>query len=149
VVEIAFYHLESSTLEVTLPRLLEKTLDGGNRALVLATSMDLLEQMDDFLWAYKNNSWLPHGLQRDPLAEEQPILLATSPEAMNGAKYLFLIDGVVTDQIEKFERCFEIFNGKDSNAIHAARKSWSRYKAQQYSMTYWQEDLNGRWQKKE
>ena len=86
-VEIAFYHLESSTLEVTLPRLLEKTLDGGNRALVLATSMDLLEQMDDFLWAYKNNSWLPHGLQRDPLAEEQPILLATSPEAMNGAKY--------------------------------------------------------------
>ena len=148
-VQIAFYHLENSTLDTTLPRLLERTLDEGNRALVLAASTDRLEQIDDLLWAYKKNSWLPHGLQKDPLAEEQPILLATSPEATNGAKYLFLIDGIVTDQIEEFERCFEIFDGRDPDAVDAAEKSWLRYKAQQHSLIYWQERQDGGWENKE
>ena len=147
-VEIAFYHLEISTLEITLSRLLEKTLDGGNRALILAASKDRLDQIDESLWTYRNNSWLPHGLDFDSVAEEQPILLSTSPEAKNGAKYLFLIDGVVTDKVKKFERCFEIFNGANPDSIKIARKCWALYKAQQYSLTYWQEDLSGQWKKK-
>ena len=36
--EINFYHLTFSPLERALPKLLERTLEGGKRALVLAAS---------------------------------------------------------------------------------------------------------------
>ena len=35
--DVAFYQLERSPLEQVLPKLLEKTLDAGKRALVVAT----------------------------------------------------------------------------------------------------------------
>ncbi|MED5396188.1 MAG: DNA polymerase III subunit chi, partial [Pseudomonadota bacterium] len=38
--EIAFYHLERSPLERALPKLLEKTLEAGKRALVVVGSVE-------------------------------------------------------------------------------------------------------------
>ena len=72
--DIAFYHLERSLLETALPKLLEKTLEAEERALVLAASDARVEALADVLWAYKNESWLPHGTVKDGFAGQQPVL---------------------------------------------------------------------------
>ena len=63
--EIAFYHLEKSPLEQVLPKLLEKTLGAGKRALVLAGSEQRVEALAGLLWTYEQGSWLPHGTEQD------------------------------------------------------------------------------------
>ena len=62
--EIAFYHLEKSPLEQVLPKLLEKTLEAGKRALVLAGSEERVEALAGLLWTYSQGAWLPHGTDR-------------------------------------------------------------------------------------
>ena len=58
--EIAFYHLERSPLERALPKLLEKTLEAGKRALVVVGSVERVEAFDGLLWTYHQEAWLPH-----------------------------------------------------------------------------------------
>ena len=75
--EIWFYHLERSTLDQVLPGLLEKTRERRWRALVRAGDPGLLDDIDERLWTYRDDSFLAHGRAIEPEAARQPILLTT------------------------------------------------------------------------
>jgi len=47
--EIGFYHLQRSPLERALPKLLEKVLEAGKRAVVVARSDERVEQLNGIL----------------------------------------------------------------------------------------------------
>lgn len=145
--EIAFYHLERSPLEAVLPKLLEKTLEAGKRALVLCGSDERAEALAEALWTYDQDAWLPHGTQKDGFADQQPVWLSASSENANGAAFLFLADGATSD-VGEFERCFELFDGNDPDAVGQARQRWTGYKADGHDLTYWQQTAAGGWTKK-
>ena len=91
--EVWFYHLERSTLDAVVPELLERTLAKGWRALVRASSQEMLEHLDRWLWAYRDDSFLAHGLEGEPAAARQPVLLTLGAENTNEAQALVLIEG--------------------------------------------------------
>jgi len=148
VTDIAFYHLQRSPLEQALPRLLEKTLAAGKRAVVLAGSEERVESLAMTLWTFNQDSWLPHGTAKDGEAEHQPIWLAARDENPNGATFLFLTDGMDTEAIGAFERCFDLFDGNDEAALAAARQRWKTRKDAGHAVTYWQQNDKGGWERK-
>ena len=89
--EISFYHLEKSNLEFALPKLLEKVLEMGKRALVIGESEARIELLASALWTYNSDSWLPHGTSKDSYPEEQPVWLSSENTNPNGATFLFLL----------------------------------------------------------
>jgi len=91
--EIRFYHLQRTALETALPPMLEKTLERGQRAVVMAGSEERVEHLTDQLWTYSERGFLPHGSARDGNAALQPIWLTTADDNPNGAQVLFLTDG--------------------------------------------------------
>ena len=147
--EIAFYHLECSSLEQALPKLLEKTLAAGKRALVMAGTEARVEALAGHLWTFKQGSWLPHGTAQDGSPEDQPVWLATKDDNCNAAEFLFLTDGAQSDHVAEFERCFELFDGRDEAAVEAARGRWKDYTDAGHDLTYWRQAGNGRWEKKD
>jgi len=147
--EIAFYHLERTSLEKALPMLLEKTLEAGKRALVVAGSEDRVESLSGALWTYDQDSWLPHGSEKDADPEEQPVWLTTTDENLNAAQFLFLTDGATSERVADFERCFELFDGNDSHRVETSRERWKAYKDAGHDLTYWKQTPAGGWEKKE
>lgn len=145
--EVWFYHLERSTLDQVLPDLLDKTLKRGWRALVRTGDPDRLEHLDGWLWSYRDESFLPHGLAEDPFAAHQPVLLTTADDNPNGAQALFLIDDAEPGDLTPHERCIVLFDGRDEAALAAARGRWKRFKAQGLPLSYWQQAERG-WEKK-
>lgn len=144
--EIGFYHLTRSTLAQALPQLLTRTLAAGQRALVLAPDVAMLETLSAALWAQP--AWLPHGLTPDGDPDLQPIWLSETADPLNGARFLFLVGGAETDQIEQFERAFDIFDGKSSDEVAAARLRWKKAKNAGHNLIYWQQTESS-WQKKD
>ncbi len=147
--EIAFYHLQRWPLERVLPKLLEKTLEAGKRALVLCGSVERVDALNGFLWTFDPESWLPHGSAKDGDGADQPVWISTTDDNPNAATFLFLTDGAVSDRIGEFERCFELFNGRDDAALAAARQRWSTYKDAGHDLAYWQQTEAGGWEKKQ
>jgi DNA polymerase-3 subunit chi len=146
--EIRFYHLERQPIETALPALLTKALSTGKNIVVKANSAADVEKLNDVLWTYDPNSFLPHGSAKDGHAEKQPIWLTDSDENPNNAKVLILINGVQSDIQTDFDLCCEIFDSTDQNALNAARQKWKSYKDTDFELTYWQQTDNG-WQKKD
>ena len=144
VTEIGFYHLTRSTPAQALPRLLARTLAAGQRALVLGRNDVALNALSTALWAQP--AWLPHGTAADGDPDLQPIWLATDAEPLNGARYLFLIEGAETDRIARYERVFDLFDGNDDAAVEAARLRWKAAQQAGRPKTYWQQTNSG-WQK--
>lgn len=145
--EIAFYHLQRWPLERVLPKLLEKTMAAGKRALVVAGSVERIESLNSLLWTFDPGSWLPHASVKDGDGTDQPVWLSTTDDNLNGSKFLFLTDGAVSDRVGEFERCFELFDGRDSAALTAARIRWRTYKDAGHDLAYWQQTEAGGWEK--
>ncbi|NQV43635.1 MAG: DNA polymerase III subunit chi [Rhodospirillales bacterium] len=146
--DIAFYHLQRSPLERVLPKLLERTVDAGKRALVLAGSDDRAEALAQLLWTYDQDAWMPHGTKKDGSPTEQPIWLSAEDENSNQAQFLFLTDGAVSDHVSEFERCFDMFDGNDDATVALARERWAAYKEAGHKLTYWQQTERGGWEQK-
>lgn len=146
--EIGFYHLVRTPLEKALPKLLEKVLERGARAVVMAGSDERVESLAALLWTYQPNSFLPHGSARDGRPEQQPIWLTGQDENPNGASILLLTDGAQSERLADYERCLEIFDGGDPDAVSRARDRWRAYKDAGHSLTYWQQTETGGWDKK-
>ena len=145
--EIWFYHLERSTLDQVLPGLLEKTLQRGWRALVRGAVAHRLDDIDEHLWTYRADSFLPHGLASQEHAVRQPILLSESGENLNGAQALFIVDESELGATEGYERCFIIFDGRNEQALQQARERWRTLKAAKANLAYWKQTDEGRWEK--
>ena len=145
--EVWFYHLERSSLDQVLPELLEKTLARGWRALVRGRETERLEHLDGWLWSYREDSFLPHGLGSEGAASLQPVLLTTDLANANAAQALFLIDGAEPGDISGFERCILIFDGGDDSALAAARRHWSAFKTEGRPVTYWRQGDTRGWEK--
>lgn len=145
--EIWFYHLERSSLEQVLPGLLEKTLQRGWRALIHSEQAHRLDDMDEHLWTYRPDSFLPHGLASGDFAQRQPILLSESAENLNAAQALFILDQTELGPTEGYERCFILFDGRNETSLQHARQRWRSLKSAGANLAYWKQTPEGRWEK--
>ena len=146
--DVRFYHLTNTSLEAALPQMLEKTLERGQRAVVIAGSEERVEALNAHLWTYKDRSFLPHGTTKDGYGESQPVWLTEADENPNGAQVLFLTDGAASERVGDFQVCALLFDGRDPAAVERARGQWRSYKDAGHQVTYWQEDAQGRWEDK-
>ena len=147
--EVLFYHLQGKKLEGVLSDLLERSLERGWRVVVQAGSEERVDALDAHLWTYKDDSFLPHGTDRDPEATQQPVLFSISDGNPNAANVRFLIDGAaLPSDAENYQRIVLVFDGDDDDAVAAARAQWTEAKNRGFETTYWQPDDTGRWVKK-
>lgn len=149
VTDILFYHLQNQPLEKVLPSLIEKSLERSWRAAVQVVTEERLQALDDGLWTYTEESFLPHGTDREPDAATQPVVLTLKGENPNGAAIRFLVEGApLPEDSGAYERLVVLFDGTDQDALLLARDQWRAVKAAGHEATYWQQDERGRWAKK-
>lgn len=107
--------------------LARKASDAGLPMLVLCASAAQAEQLDDLLWSFDPDAYVPHQIVgADEDEEEVPVLLA-APEHDAGLRpmVLNLRDAAVPDG---FERVLEVVPADDS-ARGPLRERWKQYVA--------------------
>ena len=144
--EIGFYHLTRTALPEALARLLGRTIEAGQRAVVLCPDDARLKALDTALWACPEPAWLPHGTAADGDPALQPVWLTTIPDATNGGRFLFLVEGARTDDAAAFARVFDLFDGNDPDAVTAARGRWRAARETGHTLIYWKQGPRG-WEK--
>jgi DNA polymerase-3 subunit chi len=149
--EIRFYHLQRRKPEEALPGLLEEALRRGERVVVEAPQREWIEALDERLWTYSDESFLPHGLARDGEPETQPILLTTGDDNPNGARLRILLGGaraapILARELTAYECNVILFDGANEEARAGARAQWAELKAAGLAVSYWREGESGEWE---
>lgn len=146
--DIRFYHLQSQSLEQALPALLSKALEKGSRIVVKAGEAKDVERLNEVLWTFDPNSFLPHGSAKDGQPQDQPIWITATDENPNNADVLILTGGTESAMQGDFKLCCDMFDGRDEDAVAGARARWKTYKEAGHSVTYLQQTDRGGWETK-
>lgn len=146
--EIRFYHLQTKSLEQALPEILQKAVAGGRRVVVRLRDEKAVARLNEVLWTFNPDSFLPHGSKKDGFAAQQPVWLTDSDENPNNADTLILTQGCVADNPGAYTLCCEMLEDSDGESVAAARGRWKDYKEAGYSLAYWQQTAQGGWEQK-
>lgn len=143
--QVDFYHLTQLPLERALPRIAERVVEAGGRLLIVAGEASQRAKLDQLLWTYSAESFLPHGQAGGPDDDRQPILIGEGMTAANGARNVVLADGVWRDEALSFDRTFHFF---DEDGIAEARLAWKGLAGREgVERNYWKQNEQGRWEK--
>lgn len=146
--DVWFYHLETRRLEDVLPPLLEKCLERDWRVVVESGSAERRDALNQHLWSYRDESFLPHGTRDDGFESEQPVFLSDQNDNPNRANIRFLVDRAPISSVsDDYDRVVLVFDGRDDDALQEARRSWKTLKGEGHTVTYWKQTPEGRWEK--
>lgn len=118
---VDFYQLSRDPAPAVVAMLAAKVRQAGERLLVVADDLDLLEATSKALWEATPEAFLANGIAGDEHDARQPILLSNEVDAVNGAKFLLLADGLWRDPGQGFARVMMLF---DDTTIDGARATW-------------------------
>ncbi len=142
--QVDFFHLTQMPLERALPQVAERVVERGGRLLIVAEGEALRAKLDALLWSYAPESFLPHAAAGTGEDAAQPILIADSTQAANGARNIVLADGVWREAALAYERAVLFFDG---DSITEARAAWKELVTRDgVERRYWKQNEAGRWE---
>ena len=111
--------------------LARKAHDAGQFTLVLARDREQAEALDDLLWSFDDDAYVPHQLAGDEEDDLTPVLIATPDMDVPLRPLLInLRDDAVGDG---FERVLEVVPA-DESARGPLRERWKAYKARGFEV---------------
>lgn len=148
-----FYDLKKESPDNALLALLEPIIESKKRTVIVLKDANETERVNNLLWSFDENSFIPHGNKKDGNEKSQPIYLADTDEfksfakngSPNSASFVVYMDIAIPDIPDKniYERCFVIFGGRNLAALENARVLWKKAKEDGSETHLWRKD--GRW----
>jgi len=150
VADVAFYHLQTISLETALPQLLAKCLQRSWRVVVEVGEPSRIKDLDEHLWTFSDASFLPHAGEGAGHPERQPIWLSATSANPNGAAVRFFVEGALPHDdhvLNDYERALLMFDGNNLDAVQNARGVWKTLRDDGHSLSYWRQSDTGAWQR--
>jgi DNA polymerase-3 subunit chi len=133
---IDFYLLESNqpdALWLVACRLLEKAYLAKHRVFVFCNNQQEAEKLDELLWTFKKDSFIPHNLQGEGPEPPPPIQIGFSQESRGFNDILLNMSSRIPPFYSKFKRIMEIVPAEEAGKI-VSREHYKSYRAQGHNI---------------
>lgn len=128
---VDFYIVESEAAdacEAVACQLAEKAWNGNLRLIIRTADAAQAARLDRALWTYRQDSFLPHGLQADN-AEEPIVLVSMDETAQAGYDMLINLAPAVAQNLAAYQRIAEVAC-REPELLEAARSRFRWYRSQ-------------------
>ena len=139
-----FYILKEAEEEQRLflaCRLTEKAMAQGLKIYIHTASEQVAQDLDDLLWSFKPESFIPHtivGLDEEMEADDEvPVLIGYQGNESTRGQLLINLCDVLPDGHGDFERIVEIVPNREE-AKTISREHWNAYKALGFELNHHQ-----------
>lgn len=86
-------------------------------------------EMDELLWRFKAESFVPHSLYQDDA--QAPVVIGLNEEPNSAQGVLINLDSTLSPQVEHFSRVIEIVN-QEPDLLTACRENFRSYRQRGY-----------------
>lgn len=132
-IRVDFYLLNDSQPQAAwliACRLLEKAYQHGHRIFVYCESKENAEHLDELLWTYKEESFIPHNLQGEGPEPPPPVQIGYGAEPRGFNDILLNMATTIPPFFTRFRRVMEIV-GADDTAKELSRNHYREYRSKQ------------------
>lgn len=139
--QVDFYQLSRDPVERVVPLLAAKVLESGDRLLIVSGDAERRAAVSQAMWE-RENAFLAHGEAGHPHETRQPVLLADTCSAANGARMVLIADGIWRAEAAGFERAILLFGADQTGA---ARQLWAALGAEGCALRIFKQRDEGGW----
>lgn len=132
--KVDFYILPDTTLEARLAfacRLAETIHRKGYRLHLHAEDETMAREVDDLLWTFRPDSFLPHALLDSEHADDVPVTIGWQGPPEPGVDAMLNLHPEIPEWFSRFERVAEIIN-QHQDVLTVKRECWQTYKNRGY-----------------
>jgi DNA polymerase-3 subunit chi len=136
VTQVDFYLLQDDSAQNRMRfacRLADKAYRLGNRIFIHTESAEQSRQLDELLWTFQQNSFVPHAIYQAAQDKPPPVLLAHNAEPDASNQVLINLAAEVPLFFSRFERVAELVN-QDADTRQQGRSRYSFYKERGYPL---------------
>ena len=133
---VDFYVCESrgrDRLGVTC-QLVQKAYEAGQRVHVHAADAAEAEHLDDLLWTFRQQSFVPHARAGTAEAAHSPVVIDHGDEPREPYDLLFNLAAGVPPFFSRFERVIEVVDGAPER-VAAGRERYRFYRDRGYPLS--------------
>lgn len=131
--KIDFYILSKGSCENTACRIAEKAYKLGHRVYIHAQSEQQASQMDDLLWTFRKESFLPHEKYQAGEKNNSPVLIGASDAPETESEVLINLAEEVPLFFSRFLRVAELIS-PDESSKKLGRERFRFYKNRGYQL---------------
>lgn len=134
--QVDFYLLQDDSAQNRVGfacRLADKAYRLGNRVFIHTESAEQTRQLDDLLWTFQQNSFVPHAIYQPAQNNPPPVLLAHNGEPDASNQVLINLAAEVPLFFSRFERVAELVN-QNADIRQRGRSRYSFYKDRGYPL---------------
>jgi DNA polymerase-3 subunit chi len=137
--QVDFYILPDTTLEARLGfacRLAETIYRKGYRLHLHAEDEAMARDLDERLWCFRPDAYVPHALLGGDMADSTPVTIGwTGPPAPDlSVQAMLNLHPGIPEWFSRFERVAEIIN-QHQDVLTAKRECWQTYRKRGYPVT--------------
>ena len=131
---IDFYQLDSDEAPLSFTcRLIEKIYRNGLRVYVHTSDSEQSQMLDDLLWTYRPDRFIPHCLT--DTSQDAPVRIGHDHEPADDEEVLVNLSGNVPEFFSRFDRVAEVVP-LDPASRQSARENYKFYKDRGYPLDY-------------
>ena len=135
--EVVFVEVTASRMEVRACEIAENTYAQGDRLQIIAIDEQQAARLDDLLWTYKPENFVPHGLWKSMDTEStQPVVITTRKERVSGIASLLTMDYCPVEMIQQFSRVIHVVVMDNQERLEASRRYWTLLKDAGFSLRH-------------
>ena len=110
-------------------KLAEKAFRLGFKTYILTNSLQQARQMDNTLWTFRANSFVPHEIYQDTLpATANTVIIGTQTAPVSWQHTMINLSTYCPENITQADQIFELLDN-DENQKQAGRQRYRQYQA--------------------
>ncbi|RJX32152.1 MAG: DNA polymerase III subunit chi [Oxalobacter sp.] len=112
-----------------------RSVANDSRIVILVKDKKELNQLDDAMWTFSPQDFLPHAIAGETVAAQSPVILTDDDAASPYHDILINMSGKVPASFAQFERVFEIVT-QDASDTEAGRERYGYYRQRGYPLSH-------------
>ena len=135
--EILFVEVTASHMEMRACEIAARIYAQGDRLQIIAIDEEQAARLDDLLWTYRPDNFVPHTLWKGVDSEsDQPVIITTRKERVPGIASLLTMEYCPVKMVRQFSKVTHMVVVDNQERLEASRRYWTLLKDAGFSLRH-------------
>ena len=135
--EVIFIEVATSRMEVRACEIAERNYAQGRRLQIIAVDEKQAVRLDDLLWTFKPDTFVPHDLWSGVGSKPgQAVIITCKQEQVEGIESLLMMDYCGVDLVGQFSQAVHMVVVDNPERLDASRRYWTLLKEAGFSLRH-------------
>ena len=139
-----FYNSSQRDITADIFWLTQKLYKSRNTILICCKDYENVKIIGDFLWAYRDDGFIPNSLEKEDQVSVYPILITSKIDKDYKHNTLLALNGVLVEEkvCQNFSNVYYFFDNQENKEKENARIMWKNFVSQNVACKYWVNKAN-------